>query len=358
MAPDVLSYAAAAVLTALAVCLLIVGRSILLPFVIAVFIWHLINALAAVSRRLRIGEVALPGSVRLAGAVALLVLLVWWVAGLVAGNLVWWVAGLVAGNIGHVLQAAPLYEQNLRRLVNRAGSLLGYEELQHLQVLLQSLDVTGLLRTLAATATYLMGTSGTVAIFVVFLLLEQRSFRSKIASLFPDAEGQARAYRVLEQVGSEVQTYVWLKTVMSLIGAVASYVVMKLVRLDLAEFWALLIFALNYIPYIGAWLGVIFPTLLAAAQFGDPGRVLGTAAALAVVQFTTGSILEPRVMGRGLNLSPVIMLLSLAFWGTVWGVVGMLLAVPLMVVVMIVCAHVDSLRPVAVLLSADGRPAI
>jgi len=128
-------------------------------------------------------------------------------------------------------------------------------------------------------------------------------------------------------------------------------------RLDLAEFWALLIFALNYIPYIGAWLGVIFPTLLAAAQFGDPGRVFGIAAALAVVQFTTGSVLEPRVMGRGLNLSPVIMLLSLAFWGTVWGVVGMLLAVPLMVVIMIVCAHVDSLRPVAVLLSADGKPA-
>src|SRR5690606_11996001 len=118
-------------------------------------------------------------------------------------------------------------------------------------------------------------------------------------------------------------------------------------RLDLAEFWALLIFALNYIPYIGAWLGVIFPTLLAAAQFGDPGRVFGIAAALAVVQFTTGSVLEPRVMGRGLNLSPVIMLLSLGFWGTVWGVVGMLLAVPLMVVIMIVCAHVDSLRPVA-----------
>lgn len=340
-----LSYAAAAVLTALAVHLLIVGRSILLPFVIAVFIWHLINALAAISRRVRIGGVALPGSLRLGGAVILLVLLVWLVA------------GLVAGNVGHVLQVAPLYEQNLLRLVNRAAGVLGFEELLHLGGLVQALDVTGILRTLAAAATYLMGTSGTVAIFVIFLLLEQRSFRGKIASLVPDAERQARAYRVLEQVGSEVQTYVWLKTVMSLTGAVASYAVMKLMRLDLAEFWALLIFALNYIPYIGAWLGVIFPTLLAAAQFGDPGRVFGIAAALAVVQFTTGSVLEPRVMGRGLNLSPVIMLLSLGFWGTVWGVVGMLLAVPLMVVIMIVCAHVDSLRPVAVLLSADGKPA-
>lgn len=339
-----LSYAAAAVLTALAVYLLIVGRSILLPFVIAVFIWHLVNALAEVSRRVRIGGVALPWGVRLAGAIVLLVLLVWMVA------------RLVAGNIGHVLQAAPVYEQNLLRLVNRAAGILGYEELLHLHVLLQSLDVTGLLRNLAATATYLMGASGTVAIFVVFLLLEQQSFRGKIASLFPDAGRQAHAYRVLEQIGSEVQTYVWLKTVMSLLGAVGSYVVMKMVRLDLAEFWALLIFALNYIPYIGAWLGVIFPTLLAAAQFGAPGPVLGTAAALAIVQFTTGSILEPRVMGRGLNLSPVIMLLALAFWGTVWGVVGMLLAVPLMVVLMIACAHVDSLRPVAVLLSADGKP--
>jgi predicted PurR-regulated permease PerM len=200
-----------------------------------------------------------------------------------------------------------------------------------------------------------LGSIGTVAIYVTFLLLEQHSFKSKIAALFPDAGREERVHGLLARIGTEIQTYLWLKTVLGLLPAVLSYGVMKLVGLDLAGFWALLIFALSYIPYIGAWLGVIFPTALAAVQFGTPGPVLVTVGALAAVQFTTGSILEPRIMGRGLNLSPVVLLLSLAFWGTIWGVVGMFMAVPLMVVIMIVCAHIEATRPIAMLMSADGR---
>lgn len=129
---------------------------------------------------------------------------------------------------------------------------------------------------------------------------------------------------------------------------------MKAVGVDFAGFWALLIFALNFIPYIGAWLGVVFPAALALIQFDTPTPFLLTTGGLALIQFTTGSIIEPRVMGTGLNLSPVIMLLSLALWGSMWGIAGMLLAVPLMVIVMIVCSHFEATRPIAVLLSADG----
>lgn len=142
---------------------------------------------------------------------------------------------------------------------------------------------------------------------------------------------------------------------MSLLPTFASYAVMKAMALDLAEFWALLIFSMNYIPYIGAWLGVLVPTAVAAIQFGEVSPVLWLAGLLTIIQFTTGSIIEPRVMGRGLNLSPVVMLLGLVFWGTVWGIVGMFMAVPLMVVVMIVCSHVAATRPLAILISADGE---
>jgi predicted PurR-regulated permease PerM len=126
------------------------------------------------------------------------------------------------------------------------------------------------------------------------------------------------------------------------------------VGIDLAEFWALLIFSLSYIPYIGAWLGVIFPTALALVQFETLTPFLITAGLLALVQFACGSILEPRIMGKGLNISPMVMLLSLSIWGAIWGVVGMFLAVPLTVVVMIVCSHFAPTRPLAILLSADG----
>jgi AI-2 transport protein TqsA len=100
---------------------------------------------------------------------------------------------------------------------------------------------------------------------------------------------------------------------------------------------------------------VIFPTALALIQFGTLRPFLVTALALTVVQFTVGNILEPRLMGKGLNLSPVVMLLGLAVWGTIWGIVGMFLAVPLMVVSMIVFSQFHATRPIAVLMSADGE---
>jgi predicted PurR-regulated permease PerM len=340
---NLVNFAAAAGLTVLAVYLMIVGKSILLPFVMAVFFWYAVNALATVSRRIRIRGRPLPASLRLGAATVILV------------SLAWMVVTLVAGNIGQVVAASPRYEQNLLQLTNRLGGVMGFEELSHLQALFEGVRLSNVLRNLAAAATYLLGSFGTVAVYVTFLLLEQHSFNSKIAALFPDPAREARVHGVLDRVATEIQTYVWLKTVMSLLPALASYVVMKIVGLDLAEFWALLIFALNYIPYIGAWLGVIFPTALAAVQFGTLGPVISTAGALTLVQFTSGSILEPRIMGKGLNLSPVVMLLSLAFWGTIWGVVGMFMAVPLMVVVMIFCSHVEATRPIAVLMSANGE---
>jgi len=172
--------------------------------------------------------------------------------------------------------------------------------------------------------------------------------------LFPNAEREARVRRILQQIGTEIQSYLWMKTLMGLLVTGLSYMVMKAVGVDLAEFWALLIFALSYIPYIGSWLGVVFPTALALVQFETLTPFLITAGLLAIIQFTCGSILEPRIMGKGLNISPLIMLLSLSIWGALWGILGMFLAVPLTVVMMIVCSHFEATRPLAILLSADG----
>jgi predicted PurR-regulated permease PerM len=210
-------------------------------------------------------------------------------------------------------------------------------------------------RSLAAAVAAVIGNIGTVTVYVVFLLLEQHSFDKKIAALCHGPEREALMHRMLDRIGSQVQTYVWLKTMMSLVVGAGSYLVMKIVGVDFAELWAFLIFALNYIPYLGALFGVIIPTVLVLVQFGTLKPVLVTAGILTVIQFTTGSIIEPRLMGKGLNLSPVVMLMSLAVWGTIWGVVGMFLAVPLMVVAMIVFSHFESTRGIAVLMSADGE---
>jgi AI-2 transport protein TqsA len=342
-ATSLLNHAAAAGLVTLIIYLMIVGEPILLPLVIAIFVWYLINALATLSKGIRIGGKPLRRNVRYAiGIVALLLL-------------AWLAVNLVTRNITQVLAAAPVYEQNLHNLTTRIAPLIGLEEVPRAQTLFQRPTLTAVLRGLAGTLTGVLSTLGTVGIYVVFLLLEQHSFRNKIAALFPEPAREALVHRILHRMGAQIQAYIWLKTVISLATGVACYVVMKAVGLDFAEFWALLIFALNYIPYIGPWLGVIFPAFLALVQFHTLTPFVITTGGLALIQFTGGSIIEPRLMGTGLNVSPVVMLLSLTVWGTIWGIAGMFLAVPLMVILMIVCSNIEATRPLAVLMSADGK---
>jgi predicted PurR-regulated permease PerM len=342
----IVGYAAAAFLTALITGLLVVGKDIFKPLIIAILVWHLINgvfnALTSLSQRIRIRGRVLPAPVRLVVALSLV---------LVVG---WLFVHVMVDNIGQVVARAPVYEQNLRNAANVVNGWLGLEELTAEQPLLERGRLTGMARGVARSMTGVFGSGGTVAVFVLFLLLEQQIFNRKITMLClsPDREGRVR--RMLQQIGREIQSYLWLKTLMGLLVTGLSYVVMKGVGVDLAEFWAVLIFALSYIPYFGAWLGVLFPTILCLVQFDTLTPFLITAGLLSLTQFVCGSILEPRIMGKGLNISPLIMLLALSVWGAMWGIVGMFLAVPVMVVVMIVCSHFEATRKLAIILSADG----
>lgn len=336
-------YAAAAIVTALAVYLLVIGKALLLPLVLAVFVWYLINALAARFGHIRLRGGTLPVWGRYGVAILLLL------------AMVWFVVNLVAGSIGQVAQAAPVYEQNLRQLLEKIAAMLGLQELPSLQVIFEGLNLSDVIRRLAAAVTGIAGNTGAMLIYVTFLLLEQGSFRRKIAALFPEPEREALVHRILRSIGEEIQTYIWLKTLTSLLTGFLSYLVMKIIGIDFAEFWALLIFALNYIPYIGALLGVVFPALIALVQFESVTPFVATTGLLALTQFLIGNVLEPRLLGKGLNISPLVMLLALAFWGSIWGVAGMFLAVPIMVVVMIICSNFERARPIAILLSANGQ---
>jgi predicted PurR-regulated permease PerM len=129
---------------------------------------------------------------------------------------------------------------------------------------------------------------------------------------------------------------------------------MRFVGLDFAEFWALLIFFLNYIPNLGAIVATAFPSVLALIQFQSWWPFLEVSMGIVAVQFVVGNFLEPKLLGQSLNLSPFVILFALGLWGSIWGILGMFLSVPITVMMMIVFAHFDATRPVAVLLSQNG----
>ncbi len=145
---------------------------------------------------------------------------------------------------------------------------------------------------------------------------------------------------------------------MSLLTGAISYAVLKALGVDFAETWALMIFLLNYIPSIGSVLGVLFPALLALVQFDTLWQFLIISVLLAGTHIVIGNIIEPNLMGRTLNLSPFVVIASLAFWGMIWGIVGAFLSVPLTTTFVIACSHIRALRWVAILLCANGGTAV
>lgn len=323
--------------------LLILGRDVLLPFILAVLVWYLIDALAGGIGRLRLFGAAPPRWLALCAslcAVAVLLFLV---------------VALASANIAAVYDAAPLYKQNIERLGSRLSEFLGMHGRFDLAAVVREVDFVPWLQSLALGLADMAGTALLVALYVAFLLIEQHSFPAKLQAVFPDPEARRRAAALLGEVQRRIEAYIWIKTLMSLLTGLASYAVLLLVGVDYAAFWGLLIFLLNYIPAVGSLIAILFPALLALVQFDSllPGAMALLGCGL--VQFLVGSVLEPRIAGNRLNISPLVVIVSLALWGAIWGVAGMFLSMPITVMLTIVLAHFPATRPIAALLSSRGQ---
>ena len=191
--------------------------------------------------------------------------------------------------------------------------------------------------------------------YVLFLLVDQRYTDAKLRALFPDPDRRNDIERTLGRIGSEVRAYVWLMFLISLGVALATYAIGSAIGLKGAGFWAFLAFALNFVPTIGSIAAVVLPALYGVLTLDDPINLGILIGGLTAVQFIAGELVLPKVMGARLNLSSVVILLMLVIWGAMWGPAGMFMAIPLTVIVVLICARFPTSRPIAILLSRDGR---
>jgi len=192
-----------------------------------------------------------------------------------------------------------------------------------------------------------------VIVFLMFMLAGRTAMEGRVGRAF--AEQKARSmFSVLNTIEDQVQHYLLLKTLISLMTAVVGGVVMWLAGIDFVLFFALTIFLLNFIPNIGSIVATIMPILMGFLKFGFSLRVLLLAVGLSLTQLLIGNVVEPMVTGDNLNLSPIVILISLILWGWMWGVIGMLLAVPLTVAIKIIMEQSPMMKPYAELLSAGG----
>lgn len=322
--------------------LLIVGRGMLIPLVIALFLWNILNTLSNGFRKIPRLGLKLGPSLRMVLSFIVVVLLTWILL------------DIISNNVNEVILASSRYQENLMRLFNKIDQQYHVKILTSLDGLLKGLEVQTILGNIYAMFTTITGSAVLISLYVVFLFVEQHFFKQKFDALIKQPGHRHVVDSIISHIVKDIQTYLGLKTLMSLITGSASWVIMKSVGLDFAEFWAILIFFLNYIPNIGAIVATAFPALLALIQFQSWFPFVIVTGGVVVIQFMIGNLVEPRFLGKSLNLSPLVILLALAFWGAIWGVLGMFLSVPITVMMMIIFAHFDTTRPIAIMLSQDG----
>ena len=154
-----------------------------------------------------------------------------------------------------------------------------------------------------------------------------------------------------KNINVQIMRYILIKTLMSAGTGILTGFACALFGIKFAVLWGFLAFLFNYIPYIGSIAAVILPIVLSVLQFPGSYLPVFSALSLIIIQLTIGSYLDPEIMGNRFNLSPIIILISLFFWGYVWGMVGTFLAVPITAIIKIVIQNIDSTRFIAVLMS-------
>lgn len=268
------------------------------------------------------------------------------------------VAGLLGGSLHRFYQELPFYRARLDGIVQTTLAWLAGQGLDiSAEELTSNINTGAIMDLAAATAGSLVSAFSNVVLVLVlmaFMLVELDRAPAKLRRAMgrPDAD--------LTEVGrgaEQVQKYLAIKALMSLINSAVAMGICWALDIDFALIWGLLAFLFNFVPNIGSILSGIPPVLLALIVHG-PARAALVAALYVSIDFVSGNFIEPRLMGRRLGLSPLVVMASLVFWGWVWGPIGMLLSVPLTSSAKLLLEHSDDLRWVAVMMgTGDELPA-
>jgi predicted PurR-regulated permease PerM len=199
-----------------------------------------------------------------------------------------------------------------------------------------------------------MGDMFIALIFWVFMMFGKVKFEERLFVAFGHRNGMVQ--KNIDNINLQLQSYLIIKTILSLILGIIVTVVLILYGIDFAILWGVLTFILNFIPNIGALIATIGPLVIGLLQYGFGFTIISLTVILLAVHNLIGSFIEPHYLGRRMDLSPVFVLFSLIFWGWIWGIVGMFLAVPIAAMMKILFSNIGPLKPIAVLMGSKAAP--
>lgn len=314
------------------------------PIVIAIMIWYCVFELKRALAKIKVKERSLPSW--LLTPIAFLIISLICVG----------IYEIITHNLQLIINRFPVYVANFKSMIVNLNTMDGFEDIQERFLgWVGELDVQSILTGFLNGITNTAGNIFIIIIYVAFLLVEEKFFYKKINLLVPDDQKRLNIDRMMNQITRSIRKYISVKTQMSLLTGVLSYVLLLVFDVDFPVLWAFLIFLLNYIPYIGSFFATFFPAAFAMFQFQSVLMFIWVFVTIQGVQLLVGNILEPKIMGRSLNLSPLGVLLALTFWGVIWGVLGMILSVPITSVMVIIFSRFPGTKFIAIWLSETGE---
>lgn len=325
------------------VVILVFGKNILQPLVLAILVWFLLKAVRNFVAKLKIKKRQLPS----------------WLQNLVAFVLIFGILTLVgrllSNSVINLSKQLPVYKTNINIITQQLNQMFHTDVVIWIRENLNDFDFTGIIQNMLNAVYELFADAFLVILYVVFLIIEEAALPAKLKAMFPGQEQYARINGLLKELNDSINNYIWLKTIVSIVTGILSYIALLIIGVDSAFFWAFLIFLLNYIPTIGSLIATIFPALMSLLQTGSFTPFVLVLVCVGAIQLVVGNILEPRMMGSSLNISSLVVLIALAFWGSIWGVVGMILSVPVTVMMIIIFAQFPKTKDIAIMLSGDGN---
>ncbi|HEX3430310.1 MAG TPA: AI-2E family transporter [Rhizomicrobium sp.] len=318
--------------------ILVVGRPLLSPLAFAILIWAILNAITDFLETLHLPRT-----------------LAWAVSVIIIAAVLYSIARVLGNETDAVAAQAPAYFAKLQHLATSALTFLHIGRGARFSDIFSTASVASLIGQVAASAGAFLFTLAMIIVYVGFLLAEQQHLPEKLRRLQQNPARRDEAGQVIQAVAHQVRAYLGVCTLLSAIMGIATYLLLLVMHVSFAGFWALVLFLATYIPTLGA-VAVVLPALMALLQFGEFGPFLFIAISLGVLHFVLANVVATIMLGRTLNLSPLALILSLTFWGLIWGVGGLFLAVPITGALAIACRHVEGLNWVGVVLAGPETP--
>ena len=316
-------------------------QAILLPFFIAIIIAFIFEPFFELLKKKRVPSFL---------AIVIVILTIVIIANIVSVFILTSVGPFTAGIPKYQDKFNLLLQYAADNLKNYGIDAIALRESMNLKNIIQDSSVQGWITSVFTGIASIFGDFVLILIYVIFILSELGSLKRRVLRAF----SEERARRIANTMGDiflDVRRYIVGKTVINLLHAILIGIILWLFDVDFYIVWAFLSFLMHYIPTIGSMIATILPFMTALVQFDSFGTAIVILIILIVLANVVGNIIEPQVLGDKLDLSPILLLLSLIMWGYVWGVMGMILSIRIMSMIKIVLMNIESRRPVAILMS-------